>query len=257
MLSDGAAFLVCGGPSIKQLNFHRLAERGIFSLGVNNVAAYVPVSAFVCSDPPTKFWDGIFKDPKIMKFLPKPKLSRNRAKLREKVNGEFRQLKMRTNECPNTWGFERRGWMLCDDTWFLDRGAAWGNLNRGVTQVGAEKTVNTMLLGLRILQYLGAKRIFLLGADFYMDEKAGPTDNYSFGELRDAGACRSNNNQFRVVNGWLTQLRPVFEKFGFETYNCNQHSHLRAFDYCPFEDAVQLCKTVPTDTPDLADWYKK
>jgi hypothetical protein len=156
------------------------------------------------------------------------------------------------------WGFERRSWLSPDDTWFLDPGAAWGNHNRGVDKVGEQKTVCTMLLGLRILQYLGAKRIFLLGVDFYMDPDKDLHGNYSFGEERKQDAVNSNNNQFRVVNDWLVKLRPVFEKFGFETYNCNQNSHMRAFDYCPFDVALEDCRgLVPEEPWDLVGWYSK
>jgi hypothetical protein len=258
MLCDGNAFLVCGGPSTKQVDFMQLKERGIFSLGVNNVAAFVPVSAFVCSDPPSKFWDGIFKDPKVMKFLPTPKLRGRRSRIRErKADGEFISTKKSTAAMPNVWGFERRSWLMPDDTWFLSSGAAWGNHSNGVKRTGEEKSVCTMLLGLRLLQYLGAKRVFLLGVDFWMDPKRDKHDNYSFGEERDEGACNSNNNIYRVVNDWLIRLRPVFEKYGFETYNTYEHSRLRAFDYCPFEDALELCRAVPAESPDLAGWYKK
>lgn len=259
-LAGGSAFLVCGGPSLNQLPFQRLSERGIFSLGVNNVAGYVPTSAFVCSDPPSKFHSSIFLDPKVMKFLPTPKLRGNRATLRRKVGPDtFEIYKPRTTAmCPNTWGFERRSWLMPDHTWFTSTGAAWGNHEAGVHKTGQPKTVNTMLLGLRLLQYLGARRIFLLGVDFHMAEQAAPKDNYSFGELRDDGAIRSNNAQYAVTNNWLCQLRPVFEHFGFFAYNCNPASHLRAFEYVPFDAALKACRgDVEVEPYDLEGWYKK
>lgn len=261
-LAGGAAFLVCGGPSLNQIDYTRLGERGIFALGVNNVSGYVPVSAFVCSDPPSKFHSGIFLDPKIMKFLPTPKLKKSRGKLREKVTvdqgGIFREMHKTTADCPNVWGFERRSWLACDHTWFTENSAAWGNHNDGVERTGEEKTANTMFLGLRILQYLGAKKIFLLGVDFKMDETKGLHDNYSFGEKRDVGACVSNNRQYIVAENWLTRLRPMFEKFGFRTYNCNPTSNLRAFEYVPFEIALEVCRgKVPQEPFDLQDWYTK
>ncbi len=259
MLSGGAAFLVCGGPSLKELEYTRLAERGIFSMGVNNVAGYAPVSAFTCSDPPMKFHSGIFLDPKMMKFLPTPKLRGNRASIREKLpDGSFRYLDPKTCDCPNVWGYGRRSWLMPDETWFYDKEAAWGNHNAGVKRTGQPKTVCTMLLGLRLLQYLGAKRIFLLGVDFHMDPKRGMYENYSFGEARDRSACDSNNGQFVVVNQWLIQLRPVMERFGFEVFNCNPNSHLRAFDYCPFDVALEECRgLVPEEPWDLRFWYSK
>lgn len=255
MLSGGAAFLVCGGPSLNTLPVQRLTERGIYSLGVNNVAGYVPTSAFVCSDPPSKFHSSIFLDPKVMKFLPTPKLRHKRNKLRKKVGEDFVDLDITTNQCPNVWGFERRSWLTCDDTWFTDMGAAWGNHEAGVQKTGEPKTVNTMLLGLRILQYLGAKTIFLLGVDFLMDAETGP---YAFGENKAENGCRSNNEQYRITADWLTRLRPVFERFGFRVYNCNSTSGLRAFSYVPFDVAIDVVRgRVEKEPFDLSRWYEK
>lgn len=259
MLNGGAAFLVCGGPSLRKLDYQRLKERGVFALGINNVAGWAPVSAFICSDPPSKFHSGIFLDPKIMCFLPTPKLRGNRAKLRSKnENGGFDWLDERTCDCPNVWGFERRSWLACNDTWFTEPSAAWGNHQQGVEKTGEPKTVNTMFLGLRILQYLGARIIFLLGVDFFMDPAADLKDNYAFGEHRTGDAVKTNNAQYIVAADWLTRLRPIFEKYGFTIYNCNPNSHLRAFDYVPYDFALQVCKgKIPPEPWDLEGWYVK
>lgn len=296
--APGAAFLVCGGPSLNYLDTSQLGDRGIFSLGVNNVCGHVPASAFVCSDPPSKFHWGIHCDPKIMSFFPSPKLTGRRAKIRrklpedkwadctvcgmtgrvevtkrgvtkEKKCGEchglkirkFETLDLRAHQCPNTWGFTRRGWLKCDDTWFTEPGAAWGNLNDGIKRLGlpeSQKTVNTMFLGLRLLQYLGARQIFILGCDFWMDPEAAEGKNYAFNELRWASAVESNNRQYEIANEWLCNLRSVFEKWGFQTYNCNRESRLRAFDYVPFGDALAACRgLVPEESFDLKEWYAK
>jgi len=261
LLRGGSAFLVCGGPSYKSMDYERLAERGIFSLGVNNAAGHAPVSAFTCSDPPSKFHNGIFTDPKIIKLIPTPKLRDSRNEIREKKANGFEKAPYRTKDCPNMWAYDRRSWLACDDTWFTETSAAWGNQNDGIKKLGLdpdEKTACTMLLGLRLLQYLGARRIFLLGVDFYMDPTVGPKDNYAFGEVRDASAVRSNNRHYRVVNGWLVKLRPVFERYGFRTYNCNPHSGLRAFDYVPFDTALEVCRgKTPKEPFDLEGWYEK
>lgn len=258
LLGGGAAFLVCGGPSLKELPYWRLEERGIFSLGVNNVAGWAPVSAFTCSDPPEKFHPGIFEDPKIIKLLPEPKMRGNRARLRTKVGDKFYWSGRYSYQCPNVWGYERRSWLRCDDSWFTGAGAAWGNHNKGVQQTGEAKTVNTMFLGLRLLQYLGAKTIFLLGVDFWMDPSRDVRDNYAFGEHRDEDACESNNRQYIVANDWFCRLRPVFEQFGFRTYNCYRESRLRAFDYVPFEKALEIVRgRVPASAFDLEGFYAK
>ena len=261
MLAGGSAFLVCGGPSVKLIDYHRLNERGIFSLGVNNVAGMVPVSAFTCSDPPMKFHWGIFADPRIMKFLPVPKLGggKNRGQLRRKnADGSFQWIGRCAKDCPNVWGYERRSWMMPDHTFFTDHHAAWGNQQAGLDRCGQPKTACTMLLGFRLLYYLGARTIFLLGADFEMKPDAGLNENYAFGQARDAGAIESNNRQYMIANDWLCQLRPTFERFGLHCYNCNPLSGLRAFDHVPFSEAMKLCRgTIPSEPFDLSDWYEK
>lgn len=261
MLAGGPAFLVCGGPSVKLIDYNRLNDRGIFSLGVNNVAGMVPVNAFTCSDPPQKFHWGIFADPRIMKFLPIPKLGggKNRGQLRIKhPDGTFQWLGKCAKDCPNVWGYERRSWMMPDHTFFTEPHAAWGNQQAGVDRCDQPKTACTMLLGFRLLYYLGARTIFLLGADFEMKPDAGLHENYAFGQARDADAIASNNRQFRIASDWLQQLRPVFERFGLQCFNCNPHSGLRAFDHVPFGEALKLCRgTIPSEPFDLSLWYEK
>jgi hypothetical protein len=257
MLQGGAAFLVAGGPSLREMPVDRLRERGVFSLGVNNIAGWAPVDAFVCSDPPVKFHWGIFTDPKIIKLMPEPKLRRKRGALRRKLpNGKFESLDITTADCPNTYGFARRSWMMPDETWFTDPSAPWGNHKRGVEKTGQPKTVATCLLGLRLLQYLGARTIFLLGHDFRMEMDRGKYGNYAFKQKREQGAIDSNNRQLTIVADWLTKLRPIFEKFGFKTYNCYAASSLRAFEHVPFQDAIDIAKGLtPSEPFDLDGWY--
>jgi len=261
------AFLVCGGPSAKDLPMEHLNRRGCWSLAVNNAAGWTAFhpQAFVHSDPPSKFHHGIWTDPTVMKFVPAPKLKRKRGKLRKKVGDEFVPLmkpdgeQMATCDCPNIWGFLRRSWLVPDSTFFTDAGAGWGNLNVGVKRTGEEKTVCTMLLGLRILYHLGARTIFLVGVDFRMDPSRSLTDNYSFGENRNTDACNSNNSQYKVVNGWLCRMAEngTFSRFGLNIYNCFQNSGLRAFPHVPFSQAVGMATAGMEEPFDLNGWYYK
>jgi hypothetical protein len=91
-----AGFLVCGGPSINQLPYHKLKERGVVSLGINNVAAHVPVSVWCFSDPHTKFHHALFFDPAIMTFAPTPKLNK-RIRIKQ-ADGTFRELNKKVKD---------------------------------------------------------------------------------------------------------------------------------------------------------------
>jgi len=201
LLSGIPTFLVCGGPSAKELDLSKIEAKGIWSMAVNNMAGHFSPSSFVCSDPPSKFHNGIWQDPRVMKIIPIPKMKSRRGRLRKKVDGKIEPLmkpdgnQMSTSDCPNLWGFERRSWMAPDDTFFLEDSAAWGNHNAGVDRTGESKTVCTMLLAIRLLYYLGSRRIYLVGVDFNMDQNANLKDNYAFGQNRDQGACSSNNSQ--------------------------------------------------------------
>lgn len=264
-----AAFLVGGGPSFSAPMAAELNRRGVWSMAINGVAGkagYRP-SAFVCCDPPSKFHHGLWLDPLIQKFVPTIKFSnrRQRNRLREKIGDEFVTLQrcekpIKTNDVPNIWGFERRSWFQPDGTFFTEPSAGWGNNNAGVNRTKQPKTMCTMLAALRLVYYLGFRRVYLLGTDFWMDPGKDLAANYSFGELRDADAIANNNAQFTVVNKWLCQMAEagVFKKYGYEIYNCVGVSGLRAFPHIPFEAALaDALAGFPEEPYDLADWYLK
>ena len=257
MLAGASVFLMGGGPSANDVNLEQLNRRGVWTLCINNVAghsAFRP-QAFVCADPPKKFSSSIWLDPQIMKFVPTPKLRGRRGKLRRKVDGEFQDLDVSVKDCPNVWGFQRYSYLVPDDSFFLEDGAHWGNHNSGVEKTGEQKTVCTMLLPMRLLRYLGARRVYLLGVDFRMSTDKG----YSFPQGRTEDAVVSNNAQFRIVNDWLVRMQNdgVFKRFGIEFYNCFANSGLRAFPYVPFNEAVKDCQGIVEDVPSLENWYEK
>jgi len=245
MWAPSPAFLVCGGPSINTLPFHKLSERGIVSLAVNNSAGHVPVSAWVYSDPQTKFHSEIFLDPKIMTFSPIPKL---RKTIRFKLpNGQFRDTKIRVKDCPNTFGFSRKT-LFSPESFLTEKEAHWG---RGGKQPQREFTcLCTMLLGIRLLHYLGCPRVYMLGVDFNMTDK----EQYSFSQH-----TRPHNGRYWKENHMLKELKPYFEKDGFKLFNCNPSSACDAFEYVHFGKAFEDCKGTirPDNKLDLADWYSK
>lgn len=254
-----SAFLVCGGPSLNLVDSTQLNQRGLFTMAVNNAGAWKDFrpSSFVCSDPPEKFHSGIWLDPSVMKFVPIPKLKRGRGVLRIKDDaGEFTKASFSACHCPNVWGFSRRSWMDLDGTFFTEESAAWGNLNEGVLRNGLPKTVNTMLIGIRLLYYLGARQIFLVGTDFRMTEET----QYAFDQGKGNDGVASNNDQYFNVNEWLLvmQRKRVFEQYGLSIINTSMNSHLMAFPKIPFEEAMQIAlEGFPKCPLDTAGWYEK
>ena len=258
LLAGGSAFLVCGGPSASELVMEKLSARGLWSLAVNNIAGHSRwrPQAFTCSDPPMKFSHSIWFDPGIMKLIPVPKLDgRRRGRIREKHQGAFKKSERTTLVSPNVWGYRRESWLEPNDHFFLSDGACWGNQDAGVKRTGQRKTVCTMMLGLRLLYYLGARTIYLVGVDFRMSPEYG----YAFGQARDEGASRSNNEHFLIVNEWLCEMvgNGTFKRFGLGCFNCFEYSGLRAFPYVPIDQAIQRAKGDVEDDPDLSHWYEK
>jgi len=264
MLAGASVFLACSGPSANDLPLEQLNRRGIWTMAVNNMAGHdrFRPQAFVCSDPPLKFSHSIWLDPAIMKFVPTPKLAGDRAKLRRKTKqNQFEILDKRVLDCPNVWAFRREVWLKPDDSFFTSPGACWGNLAVGVQRTGEPKTVNTMFLALRLLRYLGARRVFMIGVDFRMSANYGYAfaQEVGYKQSRDDPSSVSDNRQYVVANDWLCRMEQggVFRRFGIEFFNCFRESSLRAFPYVPFSVALRECKGIVEDVPDLSGWYEK
>jgi len=248
---DRSAFLVCGGPSTKSLDMSVLKERGIVSLGINNVCGMHPVSAFVCGDQPEKFHHGIFFDPGVMKFVPKTRMG-NRIRVKQE-DGTFSDSAFLAKSCPNLFGY-RRDAIWEPENFLTTEASTWGLGKKQHEETKQPKIHFTFFTGLRLLHYLGIRRVFLVGADFGMAADRG----YSFDQARWAGAIRGNNNHYRIASPMCETLVPVFERAGYEVYNCNPHSHLRAFAHVPFDEAVEDCRgLVPAEPFDLSGWYEK
>ena len=235
-----SGFLVCGGPSVNKIDFKKLRERGIVSFGVNNVAGHVPVDAWCFSDPQTKFHHGLFFDPKCITFSPIPKLRKHvRVKLPDNT---FRMTDIEVKDCPGTIGFNRKS-TFDPETFFSDPYAHWGKGEKGYG------CLCTMLLGFRLIHYLGCKKVYLLGVDFWITEQAG----YSFNQAKTV-----RNGRYDSENKMLRDLKVLFDKNDFKVYNCNPDSKCDVFEYVPFDKAVEDCKKlIPNEPFDLSTWYDK
>lgn len=243
--ANTAGFLVCGGPSVNKLPFHKLKERGVVSLAVNNIAAHVPVKAWCFSDPHEKFHHALFRDPSIMTFAPTPKLGRN---IRVKSNGKFAYSNIAIKDCPNTYGFPRKT-SLYPDKFLETYYAQWGHGGKQPENEREFTCLCTMLIGIRLMCYLGCTRIFTLGVDFWRAEE----EQYAFNQK----ASRVNG-RYDKENKMLERIKPNLQKHGIEIYNCNPESKCTAMDYVPFEDAFKVCKNNIEEEPfDLSGWYDK
>jgi len=237
-------FLLCGGPSSNKLPLEKLRERGIVSLGINNSAGHIYTNAWIFSDPQEKFHHGLYVDPKIMTFAPIPKLDK---RVRVKVGDEFIWSSTKVMDCPNTYGFDRKT-SLYPDKFLKTTYAQWGYGGKQPEDTPFE-CLATMLLGIRMMCYLGCPRIYLLGVDFFRGEDA----QYSFNQK-----ARTSNKRYVHETAMLKSIKPYLKESGIEVFNCNPDTKCDAFDIVSFEDAFEDCKGLtPAEPFDLANWYDK
>ena len=236
------AFLVGSGPSFTSMRARTLEKRGVASMGINNAAGFVRTSAMVFSDPVKKFHHGIFFDPTIIKFCPLKKLSN---RIRAKVGDKFETTRHHLRDCPCVFGFATKKIFNPGDFFFTE----WASVG------SRESGMFTMFLGLRLLHFLGVRRVFLVGVDFNMPEE----QHYCYGSREQMEDFRQGNNEkYPLIAKMLNDLKNTsFKAAKFEVYNCNEDSRLSCFPYVPFIDAVGLCRGLTPEVPNLEGWYRK
>lgn len=246
----GAAFLICGGPSLKELDLTKLSQRGIWTLAINNAACMVRPSAMVCVDPPGKFHSAIWRDPAIQKFVPH---GFSRYGLRDFVNNEFVKLMgdgkhLTPREMPNVVVY-RRCPCFDPDTYLEKEDICWGVSKKWHRRTGRPRVLNSMLAAVKIVYELGFRVLYLVGCDFYMSAESP----YAFSQGGDAQKAASNNGCYAKMNEMFHELRPRFDEKGFRVFNCNPDSGLTAFDYVDFNEAVR-CTAIKSDMS-TKGWY--
>jgi len=253
--SPSPGFLVGGGPSLQDFDINRLRERGIVSLGINQCAAMAPVKAWVFSDAHWKFHHALFLDPAIMSFVPTYKATRW---AHAKTELGFQKIEMRIKECPNTLTYDRQTCFV-PETFFTTPYAHWGPSkdqpkDRPFPNENEKWSgfLCTMMIGLRILYYLGCRRIYLLGIDF--QGKDGKC--YGFPEEKlDKGRWE---RRYGKEERMLDSLNQEMENRGIEMFNCNPNSRCSLYSHVPFDLAIKDCKgSIPDEPLDTFGWYDK
>lgn len=228
----GSAFLICSGPSLKTHDLSLLENRGITSIAVNNAATVVRTQWWCSVDDPGNFSEAIWYDPRILKCVPVAKMEQ-RFRVRNAAN-ELVESKELVGDMPGVFGFRRNeqfdpARFLYEDTF------NWGNHSRRIDALGHKGCRSVMLVAVRLLYFLGIRRIYLVGCDFKME--AG-RQNYAFLQDRSPGSIRGNNNSYKILNARFQALLPYFHREGLEVFNCTPQSGLTAFPYVSFERAV-------------------
>ena len=233
MYRGASAFLLCGGPSLKRHDLGKLEQRGIITCAVNNAAAVVRPKLWVSVDDPGNFCDAIWRDPGILKFVPLCHMEKTLTERKE--TGELAPSHELVGDMPAVFGYRRNEAFIADQ-WLYEDTFNWGNHSDRLDASGIKGSRSVMFIALRMLFYLGIRRLYLLGCDFRMQFG---TQNYAFEQDRTRASVNGNNSTYAALNVRLGMLKPYFDKEGYEIFNCTPDSGLKVFPHMEYEEAVQ------------------
>lgn len=233
MYRGRAAFLITSGPSLNDFDLSQLSRRGILTCAVNNAAAVHRPHLWVSVDSPGNFVDAIWRDPGIMKFVPLCHMEKHFIVRNER--DELIPSQEVVGDMPAVFGY-RRNERFKADQWLYEDTFNWGSHSKQRDSEGNKGSRSVMYVAIRLLFYLGIRRLYLLGCDFRMEQGAR---NYAFEQERSRSSVRGNNESYRILNRRMARLLPYFEREGFEVINCTPNSGLTAVPYMPFDTALR------------------
>jgi hypothetical protein len=239
MYRGASAFLICSGPSFKNLDKSLLKTSGVWAMTTNNASTSFRGNASVTVDDPCRFNASLWLDPSITKFVPSSHFEKPLWDNRflDDKGQQWCLSNILVGDCPNVVGY-RRNEKFVPDRFLYEDTINWGNHKKW----GGGRSV--MLAALRILFLLGFRKVYLLGVDFYMsgDKK------YHFDEERTPSAIRGNMSTYEKMIQWFEQLQPFFLAENFIVKNCNPESRLTAFPFIKYEDAIKEAVNVVGNT---------
>jgi len=245
-------FLVSSGPSTKKLDLTQLNAPGVMTMGLNNSPKMFRPNMWTCVDSPASFLRSIWMDPTIQKFVPicsvdKPIFDNDSIVIHEKGKvlrdkddnaifddkaGKFLTQEggepLRVRDCPNMMYYRRNEHFRAAQYLWEDT-INWGNHG----ELGGARSV--FLVAIRLAYLLGFRRVYLLGVDFDMSNKVG----YSFKQSRNQGSVKGNNETYEKLVKRFTELKPIFDREGFEVFQCNKDSKFKVFPHLSYKDALK------------------
>jgi hypothetical protein len=246
-----SAFLILGGPSFGTLlkgesefrgkpvpNAELLNYPGFITMATNNAPRSFRPNLWTIVDSPENFIKSIWLDPKITKFVP---FDHTEKTLFD--NEKWEGMDTLVGECPNTHFFRRNEHFNPEQ--FLKEGTFnWGEHSDSLDALGQKGGRSVMLVAIKMLYYLGIRKIFLLGCDFKMDNDT----KYHFEQDRSEGSQKGNNATYEILKKRFAALLPTFDEVGLKVFNCNMESGLDVFPKIPFDEAINI---VTNDIPDI------
>ncbi len=234
LYKNQSCFLICSGRSLNDMDLDLLRRPGIVTFGLNNSPRVFRPDLWTSGDNVGNFISSIYKDPKIKKFI-------TYAKRNDYLfdNFKWEQSQTKVMDCPNVIYYHMNDdWN--EKTYLSEDGVSWGRKRDD----GGCRSV--MMAAVKIIYSLGFRKLFIIGADFKMDEN----NKYAFKQDRTQGSIRNNNNAYKKLNERFTLLRPYFEENNFHVFNCTPDSGLKSFDYIDYKTAIDIAVK---DFPDVVN----
>lgn len=225
---NGHAFIIAGGPSFKNIDKSKLSMPGVLTIGINNSPASFRPNLWTCVDSPSNFLASIWLDPKIEKIVP---ISHIDKKLFD--SEKWQDIDTTVGECPNVV-YYRRNEVFDHEEYLFEDTINWGNHSN----IGGGRSV--FLAAIRIAFLLGIRNLYLLGVDFRMDKN----NHYHFPQDRSNGSINGNMGTYNSMKKWFSQLKELFDQVGYNVYNCNPDSELKAFPFLSFDEAINMATSV-------------
>lgn len=254
------AFLVCGGPSLASVDVRAMRDTGSLIFAVNNAGAYPGVRPhfWTCVDDPKHFHQNVWLDPGICKLVSMTHAGRE---LRRKEGESFASLGKLVWQCPNVLFYERNVHFEAD-RYLPQPTVNWGCADKVICSEGVPGVRSVMLAALKLLAVLGVKEIYLVGADFHMEEERpyawAQEKRPVYGEDGNpkSDPVGSNNRTYRVLARRLAALAPNLSRAGISVFNATEGSHLDVFPSLPYHQAIQRASVGLQHPPDLSGWYE-
>jgi hypothetical protein len=255
MYLDASLFLVLSGPSLKILPLEMLSRRGVITMGVNNSPAVWRPHLWTAIDSPGKFHSSIWRDPGILKFVPRRPVSMVRRTLREKTAGGFRDMTGPRNvPClmPGAIGMDTNQ-EFSPAQWLGETSINCGNSLPASEKNGLPHCVSVFFAAIKLAWTLGFRTIYLLGCDFVIDSK----QPYAFPENKTYTADpNSDQSAFARTRKMMELLAPLFPPAGLRVFNCNPDSRMDLFPSIDFKAAIAQATASVADQLDTVGWYR-
>ena len=220
--ANTSVFLLCNGPSFREVESSLFRKRGIMTFGLNNGAHEFVPQLWAAVDHPARFARSVWADPTILKFIP---LDNAEKPIWDAKAGCYSQEK--ASSFPNVLCV-RRNERFDPFTWLKEETVNCGNDPR----FGGP--VSVMLFSLRICYLLGFRQVFLVACDFNMRLERP----YWFDGTYDQASVEFNNKVYRKLAQLFKLLKPQFDAAGFSVLNTNRKSQLTVFPFTDLNHAI-------------------